>query len=87
MEGAAAIRGRLIRTGQRVDALPILVGLVGPDRFRDQYTTPLPVMRLGMERDRATRAADRHLLAIGKTQCCEVLRVDEDGGAALALPR
>ena len=86
MEGATAIGGRLIRTGQGVDALPVLVSLVGPDRLGDQDAAALPVMRLGMERDRAARAADLHLLAIGKPQRREVLRVDEDGGAALALP-
>ena len=44
MEGAAAVGCGLIRTGQGVDALPVLVSFVGPDRLRDQHATALAVM-------------------------------------------
>src|SRR5689334_23846543 len=60
VEGAAGGRGRLVRAGERIDALPVLEGFVRPDRFGDEHPAAHAVMRLCVQGDDATGAAEPH---------------------------
>ena len=85
VEGRAAARGRLVGSGQSVDTATVFERLVGPNRFGDHDAPAQSGKGLKVNGDGAAFIADPHLLTIGETERCQILRMNEERGPALAL--